>query len=285
MASGDKYDITQLANGPDANVDNARTPREGPKSKPWPPASDMPRQSRENIIRNYNAKDAMRARNTRLYSQEAMQDFSKREERTRERQRQRNEYASRVLESNVVSQPTPQSHMSQEQAIAHARELRAMNRQRSTMSTQESLDRTNASKENFEAERAIRDVFSSHNAGRTSNREVIDGRGSIDSRAFNERNELIGYSIDQQDKPDPLVETPAEHGTRWRSQAGQGFSANGGNRGLTRRQSDLNRLSDTISGRSDYQSRGPFSSLPTSAKLLILLIIILLGVLIYLLFF
>lgn len=281
MASGDKYDITQLANG-----SNAVGPRDVPKTPAWPPAQDGPRQSRENIIRNYNAKDAMRARNTRLYSQEAMQDFHKREERTLERQRHRNEYANRVQESSMLSQAPTHKFRSQEQAIAHARELRAMNRQRNTMTAQESHDRTLVSKENFEAERARRDVFSSRNAARTSNREVIDGRGSIDSRAFNERNELVGYTIDQQDRPDPLVETPADQTGRWKSQAGQGFapSASQG-RGFSKRRNELNKLSDTISGRSDYQSRGPLSSLPTSAKFLILLIVILLGILIYLLFF
>lgn len=282
MGSEDRFDITRHANGP--NTNGAWPPAQN-RSQQNPQASSRP--SRENIIRNYNANAAMKARNARLYSQEAMQNFQEREERTLERQRQRNEYANRLQTSNVAESNPPQDHMTLEQAKLRARELRAMNRDRNTMTALESHDRKIVSKENFEAERAKRDVFSSRNASRSSNREVIDGRGSIDSRAFNERNELVGYSIDQSDRPDPLVETPADSNGRWKSQAGQGFSpvTNGGNTMGARRPTDLNKLSDTISGRSEYQTKSGFAAIPTSAKFLIVLIIILLGILIYLLFF
>lgn len=312
MASKDRYDITQHANGPNAGGESQSTEgaweallranREqsrsqgargsrsrslGDRQMASPsPAQDAPRPSRDSIIRNYNANAAARARDTKRHSQAAMQNFQEREERTLERQRQRSEYESMVHEGGIVSNIPPQQHMSQEQAKMRARELRAQRWDRGTMTTQQSLDHKDMVKENIEAERARRDVFSSRNAGRTSNRDVIDGRGSIDSRAFNERNELVGYSIDQRDRPDPLVEVPEEQVGRWNSQAGQGFapSASRGS-SFSRRISDLNNLSDSISGRADYRSTGIFSSIPTSAKLLILLIIILLGVLVYLLFF
>ena len=312
MASKDRYDITQHANGPNSGGEKPsgggaweallRANREqsrpqgarGSQSRPLDvrqPASRLSRQngerpSRESIIRNYNANAAARAMDTKRHSQMAMQSFQEREERTLERQRHRSEYESLAHEGKVVSQVPPQQHMSQEQAKARARELRAQRWERGTMTTQQSLDHKDMVKENIEAERARRDVFSSRNAGRTQNRDVIDGRGSIDSRAFNERNELVGYSIDQRDRPDPLVEVPEEQVGRWNSQAGQGFAPGASEgRGFSRRIADLNNLSDSISGRADYRSAGILSSMPTSAKLLILLIIILLGVLVYLLFF
>ena len=278
MASEDRFDITRLANG-----SNAREARQRSNST-WPYEEES-RPSRESIIRNYNESAAARARSTRQHSQEAMQDFQRREELTLERQRQKSEYESNNPDMKVMSQVPQSAHMSQEQAKMHARELRARRWETGPITTQERRDRTLVSRENIEAERARRDVFS-RNPSRTSNREVIDGRGSIDSRAFNERNELVGYSIDQRDRPDPLVEAPSEQGGRWNSQAGQDFSptATRGT-GFSRRQNDLNKLSDSISGRSNYRPKGPIASLPLSAKFLIVLIIILLGILIYLLFF
>lgn len=279
VPSKDIFDITQHANGPNSAQSQRR-----PNGSPWPPSQNEPRPSRESIIRNYNANAAEKARSTRRQSQQAIEQFQEREERTMERQRQKSEYENMAQESNMVIKNPVSTHMSQEQAKVRAREIRAQNRLRNTMTTQESHDRTISSKENFEAERARRDVFSNRNASRTSNREVIDGRGSIDSRAFNERNELVGYSIDKTDRPDPLIETPPEQVGKWNSQAGQGFAPS--YRGsFSSRKSDLDKLSDSISGQSQYRHQGPFSSLPTSAKFLIVLIVILLAILIYLLFF
>lgn len=161
--------------------------------------------------------------------------------------------------------------------------------QRQPLSTQESRDLAQMSRETYEAARARRDARFPHGAGRTSNRELIDGRGSIDSRAFNENNELVGYSIDKRDKPEPLVDA-VEAGSRWSSRGGQGFASGEPRRAAPRggrasRRQDLDSLSDTISGRAQYGGSKPSPALPKSAVFLIVLIVILLVVLAVILFF
>ena len=251
------------------------------------PRNQQQRPSRDTLVRMYNAQDATRARNTRMYSQEAMQDFQQREARARERREQREAFAAKSREERAAAarsgraQAGPDSHMTQAQAQQRAREIRAMNRVRQPLTSQESHDQTQMSREAYEQERARRDVLSATRQNRTSNREVIDGRGSIDSRAFNEKNELVGYSIDDRDKPDPLVDS-TESTHRWNSHAGQGF-LDDGRRGLGRNP-DLGSLSDAISGRSDYRSAKPgFADIPLSIKLLSLLIVVLVIVLVVLL--
>ncbi len=152
-------------------------------------------------------------------------------------------------------------------------------RGRHPMSTQESHDRAQMSREAYERARASRNA--ARPAGRTSNRELIDGRGSIDSRALNERNELIGYSIDKQDTHDPLIETESSS-SRWRSQTGTGDPASGGRR--SRRGPDLDRLSNTISGRNQYGSQRGEGGVPFIVKFLVALIVVLLIVLAVILF-
>lgn len=247
------------------------------------------RPSRDTLVRMYNAQDATRARNTRMYSQEAMQDFQQREARAMERRQQREAFAARSREEQRAAARSGRAgsatntHMTQAQAQQRARDIRAMNRVRQPLTTQESHDQTLMSREAYEQERARRDVLSASRQNRTSNREVIDGRGSIDSRAFNEKNELVGYSIDEHDKPDPAIDS-TDSPSRWNSHAGQGFGL-GDMRGL-RRNTDLGSLSDAISGRSDYhRSNKPgFADIPMSIKLLSLLIVVLLVVLVVLLF-
>lgn len=244
------------------------------------------RPSRDTLVQMYNAQDATRARNARMYSQEAMQDFQQREAAAMERRQQREAFAARSREEQRAARsggkgPGAGSHMTQAQAQQRAREIRAMNRVRQPLTTQESHDQTQMSREAYEHERARRDVLSATRQNRTSNREVIDGRGSIDSRAFNERNELVGYSIDEHDKPEPLVDS-TDSPSRWNSHAGQEFMALEG-RGF-RKNADLGSLSDAISGRSDYKASKPgFADIPLSVKLLSLLIVVLLVVLVVLL--
>lgn len=248
--------------------------------------SEQQRPSRDSLVRRYNAEDATRARNTRMYSQEAMQSFQQREAIAKERQTQREAFAARSREEQRRAARTggrgaaPDKPMTQAEAQQRARDIRAMNRVRKPLTSQESHDQTQMSREAYEHERARRDVLASGRSHRTSNREVIDGRGSIDSRAFNERNELVGYSIDEADKPDPMLDTTSST-SRWNSQSGQSMEG----RGL-RRNADLGSLSDAISGRSDYRSGRPrLADIPLSIKLLAALIVVLLIVLAVLLIF
>lgn len=210
-------------------------------------SQERPRRSRESLVRAYDAQGAARARNARLQSQEAIREFQAREAR-----------------------------------------MRARNAQgRQPMTAQESHDRTQMSREAYERARARRDVNSQVRQSRTSNRELIDGRGSIDSRAFNEKNELVGYSIDNRDKPEPLIDASSTKG-KWHSRAGQGANAVTSDqpmrRGFARRE-DLGSLSDTISGRSEYSSNTGIASIPLIVKVLVVLIVVLLIVLVKILFF
>ena len=128
-------------------------------------------------------------------------------------------------------------------------------------------------------------VDSSSLGRRGREREVIDGRGSIDSRAFNERNELVGYTINRSDRHEPMLDVPANR-SKWSSSSGHDRS------GPSRRESpqrmrnqDLRSLSDTISGRSDFQGNSGSQAVPMSIKVLGALITILLIVLIVILVF
>lgn len=158
---------------------------------------------------------------------------------------------------------------------------------RHPLSTQESRDLTQMSREAHEEARARRDARTFQVQGRTSNRELIDGRGSIDSRAFNEHNELVGYSIDKKDKPDPLVDA-IDADTRWSSRGRQGFvtgEPRGGSRRASRthRRQDLGSLSDAISGHAQYGNKAQ-SGIPKAAVFLVILIVILLIVLAVIIF-
>lgn len=220
-----------------------------------------------------------------MHSQDAMQSFQEREQRARERNMQREAFASQARQQQRERAARGESlsggYMTQEQAHQRARAIRRQSRVRTPLTSQESHDQTQMSREAYEQARARRDVLSPEASRRTSNREIIDGRGSIDSRAFNERNELVGYTIDENDRHEPAIDT-SNPSARWNSHAGQGFGAND-RRG---RMADLGSLSDTISGRSDYKgAKGGLAEVPGSIKFLVVLIVVLLAVLIYLLFF
>ena len=112
----------------------------------------------------------------------------------------RNEPSSRRVVVSSRPRKPPRAAVSRARVRARGRPIRLVRRVRTRvvppLSSQESYDRTRSSMENYERARASRDALSETRRTRTPNREVIDGRGSIDSRAFNETHELVGYSID-----------------------------------------------------------------------------------------
>lgn len=158
---------------------------------------------------------------------------------------------------------------------------RAQRPPRQPLTSQESHDQIEMSREAYERARASRDARTSTATRRNGDREVIDGRGSIDSRAFNERNELVGYTVNSNDRHDPMIDHP-EGRTRWRSHPGQS-GLPGRRTGAHSRNADLRNLSDTISGRSDYQGQRDRAAVPLSIKLLGGLIVVLLAILVILL--
>ena len=145
--------------------------------------------------------------------------------------------------------------------------------------------------ENYERARASRDALSETRRTRTPNREVIDGRGSIDSRAFNETHELVGYSIDGRDRPKAAVDASFSK-TRWHSRAGQGFSDvpdSGAARhapARPQRRSEVGFSGGVMSGRANYTApKTGLAGVPLFVKIAVPIIVVLIAVIIYLVFF
>lgn len=247
------------------------------------------RPSRDSILQSYAAQDAQRARNARMYSQAVSQVYQEGAASRSERAAQR-----AALERSLREQEAAETARRQAEREARARAAReggAQKGQTTTrqrvrvvppLSSQESYDRTRSSMESYERARASRDALSESRLGRTTNREVIDGRGSIDSRAFNETHELVGYSIDERDKPRAAVDDSFSE-TRWHSRAGQGFSdvpdsgsARPGSQRVAKK-SNVGFSGGVMSGRANYTApkRG-LAALPLPAKIIIPLLIVVL---------
>lgn len=181
--------------------------------------------TRERIVRQYAAQDAQRARNARTYSQETAESYKQNAARAKERARQRELMDARRREEEALK--AAQRAAQRESDAAYAR-MRANAREHASrtaipMSSQESHNRTRLSQESYERARAMRDALSVEHQNRSPNRELIDARGSKDSRAFSEYNQLVGYSIDYSDRPDPYVEEGgSKHDTHWHSSSGEG---------------------------------------------------------------
>lgn len=62
-----------------------------------------------------------------------------------------------------------------------------------------------------------------HSRPRGGSREVIDARGSIDSRTFNETHEISSTTKDARDRHSAELDSISH--TSWRSRAGQGFDS------------------------------------------------------------
>lgn len=244
------------------------------------------RPSRESILQSYASQDEMRARNARMYSQAAAQSYAasaaQRDADRRARQealaaQQREQEALRAAREAQRPRPAPSAPQRRTRVVP-------------PLSSQESYDLTRSSQESYERARASRDALSEERRSRALNREVIDGRGSIDSRTFNESHQISGYSRDDRDRPDPMLDTVSSR-TNWRSRAGQGFEASPdtASHGLPLRPRDMRGSGvgfsgGVMSGRADYaasSSRG--AGIPLFLKISIPIIAILLVVIIVLL--
>ena len=246
------------------------------------------RPSRESILQSYASQDEMRARNARLRSQQAAQS-------TAASAAQRNADRLARQEALAAQQREQEAYRAQREADRAARRAQRRTRVVPPLSSQESYDLTRSSMESYERARASRDALSETRRGRALNREVIDGRGSIDSRTFNESHQISAYSRDERDRHDPMVDT-VEARTTWRSRAGQGFDGAVDPAGAHAMPAPLrprgSRASDVgfsgvMSGRANYSApaSGPLAALPTFLKVTIPVIVILLAVIIYLVVF
>lgn len=247
------------------------------------------RPSRESIVSSYAAQDAARARSARMRSQEAAKSYNENSLRLKERENQRRILEARRAEEERLQAQRRQAKRDMEAANArttsgiHEQEAHGIHRAHRVvkpLSTQESRTRAQISRDGYEREREMRDALSVQRSARTTNREVIDGRGSIDSRAFNEMHRLSGYSVDESDKPDPMIDT-SNPKAKWRSHAGEG----GASHVRLNRRMDLGSLSDTISGSANYGRASAFSSLPPFVKIAVPVLVILVIILVAIVFF
>ncbi len=246
------------------------------------------RPSRESILQSYASQDEMRARDARLRSQQASRSYAasaaQRDADRAARQealaaQQREQEARRAAQGNQSAAPAQRAPQRRTRVVP-------------PLSSQESYDLTRSSMESYERARASRDALSESRRGRALNREVIDGRGSIDSRTFNESHQISAYSRDDRDRPDPMLDTVSGR-TSWRSRAGQGFDAapegGMGTHGLPLRPRSAGNVGfsgGVMSGRADYGApAGPLAGIPLFLKVTIPIIVILLIVILFLVFF
>lgn len=288
MNDDDRFDGT-VPGAPDGRRDAAPAPR---GAQPGSRGKITTRPSRESILQSYASQDEMRARNARMYSQAQAQSYAAsaaqrdadrlaRQEALAAQQREQ-EALRAAREAQRAGRPQPA------QPGPAARRTRVV----PPLSSQESFDRTRSSQESYERARASRDALSEARRGRALNREVIDGRGSIDSRTFNESHQISGYSRDERDRPDPMLDTVTAR-TNWRSRAGQGFEAApdpAAAHGLPLRPRETRGAGvgfsgGVMSGRADYSApRGAGGGIPLFLKITIPIIVILLVVIAVLLF-
>ncbi len=254
------------------------------------------RPSRESILQSYASQDEMRARNARLRSQQAAQSVAaSAAQRDADRVARQEALAAQQREQEALRAQREAERMARRGQGAAPAPAPRRTRVVPPLSSQESYDLTRSSMESYERARASRDALSETRRGRALNREVIDGRGSIDSRTFNESHQISAYSRDERDRHDPMVDT-VEARTTWRSRAGQGFDGAVDPAGAHAMPAPLrprgSRASDVgfsgvMSGRANYSApaSGPLAALPTFLKVTIPVIVILLAVIIYLVVF
>lgn len=176
--------------------------------------------TRERIVRSYAAQSAQRARNARMHSQVNAENYKESAARAKERAHQREIIEARRKEEEALLAAKRAAKRENEAArartIANAREHPG--RSAVPLSSKESRERTRMSQENYEQARAMRDALSCDRQNRSPNRELIDARGSVDSRAFSENNRLVGYSINKADCPEPYFEDAGgKNKTQWHS--------------------------------------------------------------------
>jgi hypothetical protein len=221
-----------------------------------------------------------------MYSQEVGAEYKESAERARERVARKEALEAQRREQEAIRAAQRAQHREMEAARArteantHEREFRATTPRKravSPLTSQESYDRTRNSMEHYEQARAMRDALSPQRMSRTTNREVIDGRGSVDSRAFNELNELVGYSIDERDKTsNTSIYDSNQSREHWQSHRGDGS-------GRKRRTKVGNGVPSTnLSPARGITQAG--SSIPPFVKIAVPVIVILIIILLFILF-
>lgn len=247
------------------------------------------RPSRESIMRSYAAQDEARARSARMRSQESYKNYQAAAERNRERLDRKRELEMRIREEERLRADERRRQFEMDQARLRSETARgqregyaAARRVVEPLSSQESHERSERSRAFYEREREYRDALSPARPLRGGNREVIDGRGSIDSRAFSERHDLVSYSIDESDKPDPMIDG-SNPKAKWHSHAASDVSVP---RGMLGRRGTATgpAFSSGLSQKRTMGIGSPFADLPPFVKVVVPLIVVLLIVLLVIVF-
>ncbi len=136
--------------------------------------------------------------------------------------------------------------------------------------------------------REVRDGGSrgAHVRRTSSRREVIDARGSIDSRTFNETHEISSTTKDERDRHAAELDSMSHNS--WHSRAGQGFD--GPDAGSVRRMAArpvAPRPTSNVGFSGGVMSSGPNYGRPARSALpiviLVLVVLVLIGVIAFLL--
>ena len=238
------------------------------------------RPSRESILQSYASQDELRARNARMRSQQVAQSYAaSAAQRDADRAARQEALIAQQREQEALRAQREAERIARQQQRQQAAAAQRRARVVPPLSSQESYDLTRSSMESYERARASRDALSESRRGRALNREVIDGRGSIDSRTFNESQQISGYSRDERDRPEPMVDTVNARTSR-RSRAGQGFDAVPDAGAMSRP-----RIPRPSAQRAYGASSGAASGIPTFLKVTLPIVVVLLLVILYLLFF
>ena len=180
------------------------------------------RRTRDELVRTYNSQNTKRARGARARSNDTLARTRATRTRAEQRRTRFDEIRKEELEMSA-------KRRAQERDIA-ASEARTsaginMNDSRVTrrnpptkpLSSQESREKTQRNLEHYEKERAARDPFQQEKPI-SQKREVIDGRGTIDSRAFSENQIITHKAINKDDRHNPELSSTASS-NRWKTRS------------------------------------------------------------------
>lgn len=180
--------------------------------------------TRDEIVREYERKNTSRARTARARTNESLAQYRE----TAERARQRRSHFDEIRREEEVMN-AKRREQQRDRAASEARMSAGINMEKSKtvtskrvsvakpLTSKEFQAKTRRSWEQYEKERASRDALQGESP-RSSERTLIDGRGTIDSRTFNEQQIISNKTINDQDKHDPLV-VSSDSKNRWNTRS------------------------------------------------------------------
>lgn len=245
---------------------SSNTPRQVPKNLD----EQRVKPTRESLVREYNSEAASYARGARLRANEKAEVHRQNQARVRERARARAQFEAMRKEEEALQ--ADKRALERDYALSQARESASLG-ERSTHSTrkrvaeplssQEYQERTRKNFEHYERERAVRDPYQPKSI-RCGERTVIDGRGTIDSRAFNEQDIITNRAVSEEDKHEATL-TTSDAPRRWNT-----------------RQDSFSKSAPSLGKVGENATLSAFRELPPFFRIVIPIIVVLLIIVIYL---